>query len=453
MNDFTSGNAARQILMFSLPMLIGNMFQQLYSMVDAIVVGRFVGGTALASVGVAMNVLQFLLAVLIGLTTGASVVIAQYYGAKQYDNLERAVSTSILFLAVFSVVITAVGIFCAPAILRALNTSADILDDARLYLRVLMAGIIFPIFFNMYTAYLRALGDSRSPLYFLIISTVLNTGLDLLLVVRFGLGVFGVAIATIIAQAVAAVLCYIYTRRTVPLLTVKGFVYDRRMFGAILRYGTPAALQLSLVSLANLTITRLINSFGSVAMAGVTAAVKFDQLATLPISNFSMALSTFVGQNMGAGLIERVRRGFRSSVLYMVALAICLSLIVRLLGPHLLALFLNREDVNTLEIMGIGLRYLNVISAFYFLFSLLFSFNGFFRGVGDGVVAMIFPVSSLVIRTLSAYALVWWGGMGPEALAWSIPIGWGLSSLASWLYYLTGRWTGKAVTKAAEPAG
>lgn len=455
MRDFTCGNATRQILLFSIPMLIGNLFQQFYSMVDAVVVGRYVGGTALAAVGMAMNVLQFLLSVLIGLTTGASVIISQFYGAKQFDKLERTVSTSIVFLAGFSVGIAILGIVFSPALFRLLNASPEIMDDAVLYMRLLMGGMLFPIFYNMYTAYLRALGDSRSPLLILICCTVLNTGLDLLLVVRFHLGVLGVAIATVIAQSISAVLCFLYTRRNVPLLRINRLSFDASLFRSILKYGAPAAIQLSLVSLAGLTITRLINSFGAIAMAGTTAATKIDQLAIMPVSNMSMALSTFVAQNMGAGQEERACRGFRSTLVFMVLLAACISGLLIAFGPNLMSLFLNRDDANTGEILRIGLNYLNVMVLFYFLFALLFAFNGFFRGAGDAVIAMVFPVTSLAIRAVAAHLLVDFAGMGPEALAWSIPIGWGLCSFASWVYYAKRLWAGKAVTlgRDAEPAG
>ncbi|MDR1735844.1 MAG: MATE family efflux transporter [Oscillospiraceae bacterium] len=446
MRDFTSGSATKQILLFSLPMLIGNVFQQFYSMVDAIVVGNYVSPHALASVGVAMNVLQFMLAALIGLTTGASVIISQFYGAKQLDRLARTVSTSAMFLAGLSVLLAVLGVALTPAILRLLNTDPLLFDDAALYLRILMGGTVFPVFYNMYTAYLRALGDSRNPLYILICCTVLNTGLDLLFVLVFRLGVLGVAVATVIAQAVSALLCWGYVHKRVALLRIKKFVFDFALFRAVLKYGFPAALQLSLVSLANLTITRLINSFGPDAMSGITAAVKVDQLAIMPVSTFSLALASFVAQNMGAGQEARARKGFRSSLLFMVALAVCISGLLILFGPQLISLFLDKNEAGTAEILEVGINYLNIMVVFYFLFAFLFAFNGFFRGAGDAVIAMVFPVVSLTVRTVSAHMLVSWAGMRTEALAWSIPIGWGLSSLASFVYYRKRLWAGKTVS-------
>lgn len=445
MKDFTSGNITKQIITFSLPMLIGSLFQQLYSMVDAVVVGRYVSGNALAAVGVAMNLLQFLLSVLIGLTTGASVLIAQFYGVKQFEKLKLTVSTSIIFLVIFSVVIALIGIIFSPLLLQLLNTEADIITDATLYLRILMGGMVFPVFYNMYTAYLRALGDSRSSLYILICCTMLNIGLDLLFVVQFHMGVLGVAVATVIAQSVSAILCVLYTIRYVPLLQIEKIIFDRELFGNVLKYGTPAALQLSLVSFANLTITRLINSFGTTAMAGITAAAKIDQLAIMPVSTINMALSTFVGQNMGANQEERAKRGLKISMLLMLGLAIFTSVLLILFGSPLISLFLDKKEVGSVEILTVGLSYLNVLVMFYFLFAFLFAFNGFFRGVGDAVIAMVFPVASLTIRTISAHLMVSMAKMGPEALAWSIPIGWGLCSLASWWYFQKRLWVGKII--------
>lgn len=450
MNDFTKGSITKQIISFSIPMLIGNVFQQLYSMVDAMVVGRYVGSNALAAVGVAMSILQFLVSVLIGLTTGASVLISQYYGARKYDKMKRMVSTSVVFLGVFSVVVAVAGILFSPHLLRWLDATPEIMDDAVLYLRFLMGGMLFPVFYNMYTAYLRALGDSRSPLLILILCTIINTVLDLVFVMQFHMGVLGAAVATLIAQAVSAVLCYLYTLHKVPLLHVTSLTFDPKLFTEILKYGTPAAIQLSVVSLANLTITKLINSFGAAVMAGITAATKIDQLAIMPVSNVSMALSTFVAQNMGAGQEDRARKGLRFAIVMMVVLAIFISVVLISLGPWLISMFLNQKDNNAGIIAEVGLNYLNIMVIFYFLFAFLFAFNGFFRGVGDSVMAMVFPVVSLFVRAVLAHLLILFAGMGPEALAWSIPVGWALSSLAAWIYYYKRLWGGKMVVQAGN---
>lgn len=448
MKDFTTGSISKPLIAFAAPMIVGNLFQQLYSMADAIIVGNYVGGGALAAVGVSMNVVVFLTSVLIGLTTGAAVVIAQFFGAKNYEKLKSTVSVSVIFLAVLAVVLAVFGVVFAPVLLRLLNTPDEIFSDATVYMRILLGGMVFPIFYNMYTAYLRALGDSRHPLYVLIFAVILNVFLDMYLVIVLKMGVAGAAIATIFSQFAAALLCFFYTRRSVPLLKVDKLKFDPELFRLILRYGVPAALQLSIVSLATLAITRLMNSFGAAAMAGITAVGRIDQLAIMPVSTLSMAMANFVAQNMGAGLEDRARKGFRAALVMMLICAVFMSVVLMLFAQQLISLFINQNDASTPEILRIGKAYLNIMVVFYFMFAILFSFNGFFRGVGDAVIAMVFPIVSLSVRTIAAYALVKLAGMGPEALAWSIPIGWGLSSTASWIYYKKRLWAGKAVTQA-----
>ena len=432
---------------FAAPMMIGNLFQQLYSIVDAIIVGRFVSGDALAAVGVSMSIIFFLTSALIGLTTGAAVLISQFFGAKQYDRLRSAVSVSILFHSGLAILLTALGVIFAPQMLHLLGTDQVIFDDALQYMRISLFGIIFTMFFNMYTAYMRALGDSRTPLYILIFSVILSGILTIYLVAVQGMGVFGAAISTVFAQLVASVLSYVYASKRAKLLTVEKLIFDMSIFKLIVKYGAPAAVQMSLVSLAHLLIIRLINSFGPAAMAGITAVTRIDQLAIMPIATLSMAMSTFVAQNMGADLEERAKKGFRATTLYMVAGAVFMSAILMVFAPELISLFLDQNDVNLPEILSVGQTYMSIMVVFYFMFAFLFAFNGFFRGVGDAMIAMIFPVVSLIIRTLSAYGLVHLAGMGPEALAWSIPIGWGLCSIGSWVYYKKRLWVGKVATK------
>ena len=447
MKDFTEGKISKPLMAFAAPMIIGNLVQQSYSIVDAIVVGRFIGGGALAAVGISMGVIMFLMATLIGLTTGASVVLSQFYGAKQHDKLKDTVSVSITFMSGLSVTLTILGFVFAPHLLRLLNTAPEIFDDALLYMRIIMSGVVFPVFYNMYIAYLRALGDSRRPLYILIFTVVLSGVLTLYTVIILGWGIAGAAGSTIFAQFIAMILCFLYARRYVPLLKIEKLFFDKKIFRMIIKYGAPAAVQMSVINLAHLFITRLINSFGPAAMAGITAVGRIDQLAIMPVGTLSMAMSTFVAQNMGAGLEDRARKCFRISMVYMLSFAVFISVVLMIFGPDLIALFIDPGDVNTPEILRIGTSYLNIMVVFYFLFAFLFAFNGFFRGVGDAVIAMVFPVISLSIRTISAYGMIDLLGMGPEALAWSIPIGWGVSSAISFVYYKKRLWVGKVVTR------
>lgn len=445
MQDFTTGNPTKQIISFTLPMLLGNVFQQLYSMADAAVVGRFVGGDALAAVGTSGPLINFLLAVIMGLTTGASVLISQFYGAGREDDLKRAVSTSVIFMGALTLVIMTLGIALSPMLLRLLDVPEGISRDALIYLRIVLGGLLFMLIYNVYVAYLRALGDARYPLYFLIFSTVLNVALDTLFVAVFKMGVAGAAIATVIAQSLAALPCILYANRRVPLLRIRKWIYDRALLGSILRYSVPAAIQLSVVSLASLTIQRLINGFGANAIAGLTAATKIDSFATMPISSISAAISTFVAQNMGAGQLPRAKKGLKSATILALGLGVFMTALALGFGPMVISALVAPNDPNRAEIISVGVRYLNIIAASYSLFSIFFSFNGFFRGVGDAVIVMALTITSLTIRSVAAHILVNRFGMGPEAVACSIPIGWSVCALAAFVYYRRDMWAGKVL--------
>ncbi len=453
MQDFTRGPVARQLLKFSLPMLIGNLFQQFYSMADAAVVGRYVGGEALAAVGACMAIFNLLLAVLFGLTTGASVLISQFYGAGQHDALRRTVSTSIVCMGAFGLVLCIGSWLGAPQFLQWLNVPETVFPDALSYLRIGIAGCMFPLFYNMYTAYLRALGDSRYPLYILIFCTALNVGLDLLFVVRFHLGVAGAAYATILSQALSTLWCYLYAKRSMPLLHVSKLVFDGKLCRSLLQYSVPSAVQFSLVSVAGLSIQSLVNGFGAVAMAGFSAALRVDSFAMMPVANLSSAVSTFVGQNMGAGQEARAKRGLYVTLCLSVGLAVATSLLVLLFGQQMIGAFLKPDDPQRAAILQVGTSYLSVIVMFYVLFGVFFSFTGFFRGVGDALIVMILTITSLSLRAVISQLLSRYMGLGVEAIAWSIPIGWGLCSAFSWLYYKRRWWAGKlarTVQKNAE---
>ncbi|MCL2201893.1 MAG: MATE family efflux transporter, partial [Oscillospiraceae bacterium] len=428
MKDFTTGKISIPLLAFAVPMLLGNLFQQLYNLVDAVVVGYFISGDALAAVGISMSMVILLTSMLIGFTTGAAVLVAQFFGAKQFDKLKRTVSVSIIFLAGLSLLLSLVGVILAPQLLWLFGTDDYIFDDALMYMQILMAGLVCMVFYNMYTAYMRALGETRRPLYILVLSVVLSGILSVYLVAVAGLGVFGAAVSTVFSMLLAAVLSYFYAKKKLPILMVEKLTFDKELFWLIIKYGAPAALQMSLVSFAHLLITWLINdSFGAPAMAAITAVARIDGLATMPVATLSLAVSTFVAQNMGARLEDRAIKGFKIATGYMLIASVVMTGVLMLLSSQVLSLFVAYDDPNYLEIIGIGQNYMNIMVIFYFLFAFLFAFNGFFRGVGDAVIAMVFPVLSLTLRTVSAYGLVLFAGMGPEALAWSIPIGWGIS--------------------------
>ena len=446
MIDFTSGSPMKQILIFSIPLLLGNLLQNLFQVADTIIVGRFIGGTALAAVGSSMAVIMFLVSVLIGLTTGASVVISQFFGARKEEELKKTVATSMIAMAGFSVVLTILGVAGAGPILRLIGVEEIIFDDALLYLRTLMAGVVFPVYLNVYMAYMRALGDSRSPMVILAISAMLNVIFTIMFIVVFDWGMIGVGMATIVSQGIGTLACVFIASRKIPQLRLSpgDLKFDKKMFKLILTYGVPASVQLSITSLATLTVMRLVNSLGAVATAGFSAGVRAENFGLMPLMNLNLAISTFVGQNIGAGNEERAKIGLRSGMQLMIGIGSFGSVMMLILSPVLMGLFVSPYDINAAGIIYEGTLYLWTVSLFYVLFGIFFAFNGFFRGVGDQVIVMILTISSLTIRAVLAHIFILVFGFGLDSLAWSIGVGWFICGSFAYFYYRAGRWKGKA---------
>lgn len=441
--DFTQGNINKQLLAFMAPMLIGSLVQQLTGIVDSIIVGRFVGGNYLAAIGISFAAFHLIVSVLIGFMTGSSVVASQFYGAKQERDVKITVSTSVIFIGVTTFVSSLLGIIFAPLILSLLGTGIDVFDQAVLFMRVVLGGTIGLIYYHVYSSFLRALGDSKTPLYVLMVSSALNIGLNVILFFTLDVGMWVLALTLVLSQTIASIIIYLYVKKKVPILQIEKLVFSKEHFRLIFKNGWPAAIQMSYFSFAILVVTRLINGFGSSAMAGITLAGRIDQIATMPIAMISVAMSTFVAQNMGANQEKRAQEGLKIATIQSIILAVLISVMIFLSGRYLFALFVHPSDANFVEIMHTGLSYMNIIVSFYVVAAVLFAFNGFFRGVGDAMMAMLFPILSLTIRTITSYLLVFFGGMGPEALAWAIPIGWIITTTGSYVYYKKRLWVGK----------
>jgi putative MATE family efflux protein len=446
--DMTRGPVARKIIVFTIPLFIGNIFQQLYNMVDAVVVGRYVGKDALAAVGTSFPAMFLLIALVMGLTMGASVLVSQLFGADDLNKMRRAISTSFIFMIVCSFALTVIGLLTARSLLIFLKTPPEVIEDAVIYLKIIFVGMLFLFIYNGIAAFLRALGDSRTPLYFLIISSLLNIALDLLFVLRYKMGVAGVGWATIISQAVAMILCLIYIYRRVELLRLKTheFVFDRELFALSIKLGIPASIQQTVLSLGMIAVQGLVNSFGSVTIAAYTAAARLDSIAMMPIMNLGMALSTFTAQNIGAGKFDRIRRGYAQTLAMVAACSICTSAIVLLFGPKLINLFIDAQET---EVILQGNDYITVVSFFYILMGLLFVTNGVLRGSGDMTVSMISTMVNLATRIIFAYILSARPGIGYHGIWWSIPVGWGFGFLVAYARYHGGKWTEKAVVRSA----
>ncbi len=447
MKDFTTGNEAKHIFRFALPMLIGNVFQQLYNVVDSIIVGRYLGDKALAAVGASFPIIFMVIALIIGIGIGSSVVISQYFGAKDYDKVKRAADTTYIFLFFAGIVITIVGLLSGEYIFRLMRLPEEILPMAKTYLDIYMYGLILMFGFNSVSSILRGVGDSKTPLYFLIISTFLNIFLDILFVLGFKWGVAGAAWATVIAQAFSFVIAIIYLERLRHMLriTFKRLVFDWDIFKQSVRIGLPTGIQQTLVALGGMALMGIVNTFGTEVIAGFSAASRIDSLAVIPIMNFSASLSGFVGQNIGAGKIDRVKRGLWATIKMSVVFSIIISTIILIWGEKMMVVFTTNPKV-----VDIGYHYLMIVSIFYVAFAVMFCINGLLRGAGAAIIPMYITLLSLwIVRIPLAYLLSRTFGMGEAGIWWSIPLGWLMGAVASILYYRLGNWKDKSVVKPA----
>lgn len=445
MKDFTTGNEAKHIFRFALPMLIGNVFQQLYNVVDSIIVGRYLGDKALAAVGASFPIIFMVIALIIGIGIGSSVVISQYFGAKDFDKVKRAADTTYIFLFFAGIIITIVGLLSGEYIFRLMRLPEEILPMAKTYLDIYMYGLVLMFGFNSVSSILRGVGDSKTPLYFLIVSTFLNIFLDILFVLGFKWGIAGAAWATVIAQAFSFVIAVIYLERLRHMLriTFKRLVFDWEIFWQSVRIGLPTGIQQTLVALGGMALMGIVNTFGTEVIAGFSAASRIDSLAVIPIMNFSASLSGFVGQNIGAGKVDRVKRGLWATIKMSVLFSVIITAIILIWGDKMMVVFTTNPRV-----VDIGYHYLMVVSFFYVAFAVMFCINGLLRGAGAAVVPMYITLLSLwIVRIPLAYLLSKTFGMNEAGVWWSIPIGWLMGAIASSIYYRYGSWKNKSVVK------
>jgi putative MATE family efflux protein len=461
MRDLTQGREGRGIFRFAAPMLVGQLFQQLYTFVDQIIVGRYLGKEALASVGASFPILFTLIALIIGVATGGTIVISQFFGARDFNRVKRAIDTIFIVMGIMAVIMTVVGVTFSEEIFRLIRLPEELMQNANTYFTIYVSGLVVFFGYNSVAAVLRGLGDSLTPLYFLILATILNIGLDLLFIVKLGMGVEGAALATIIAQGTAFIVAVFYLNSNHELIkfNFREFAFDRQIFRQSLRIGLPTGLQQTFVALGMMTLMGIVNGFGTDVVAAYTAAGRLDSLAIIPSMVFSHALSTFVGQNIGAGKIGRVKRGLSRTLLMASGVALAITLLLILLKIPLMGLFTSDKAV-----IRIGGEYLTIVTSFYLLFTWMFVYGGVMRGAGDTLVPMFLTLFSLwIIRIPAAVFLsqetvhlfglsVRGAGLGASGIWWSIPTGWGFGMVLSLIYYRTGRWKSRSVVKAeVEP--
>ena len=431
--DMTQGSITKHLINFSLPLLLGNLFQQLYNMVDTWVVGNYVSNEAFSAVGTVGPVINTLIGFFLGLSSGAGVVISQYYGAGREEKVRQAVHTALMLTLVLGVVFTAAGFAMTPLMLQLMKTPAEVAPEQAAYLRIYFAGVMGLLLYNMGSGILRAVGDSRRPFYFLVVSAVLNTVLDLLFVIKFHMGVEGVAYATIIAQAVSALLTlWVLMRAEGGIrLELRALRFTWSVLRQIVAVGIPAALQMAITAFSNVFVQSYINYFGPDCMSGWTAYTKVDQLVILPVQSISMANTTFVGQNLGVGDTPRAKKGVRISLWLSVAVTAVLLIPVLLFAPDLTAFFNSKA-----EVVSYGALLLRLLSPFYFFFCINQIYAGALRGAGNSQMPMWIMLGSFVVfRQIYLYIMSNYISNEIIPIALSYPAGWFVCSVATLLYY------------------
>ncbi len=446
MKDLTNGNEAKLLVLFSLPMLLGNVFQQLYNLVDSVIVGKYVGKQALAAVGQAFPVIFVSVALVMGFGMAGNILIAQYYGAKNMERVKAAVDTTLTIIMRFALGVTVIGFLLTPWILSLMGTPADVMKDAVLYLRIIFAGSLVSFGYNGISAVLRGLGDSRTPLYALIIATIVNIILDLLFVIGFKWGVAGVGYATLIAQAVAFIWTVLYLNRKNPAIKIDflRLVFDKPIFRETLRIGLPSGIQQGLVGAGLMALTSVVNRFGTNPAAAFSAASKLDSFTIMPAMNIGMAISTFTGQNLGAGRRDRVRNGLIAGLVLALLITGTMSVVLLLAGDSLIGLFTTDP-----EVIRIGYEYLRIVALGYLFQTIMFTFMGVVRGAGEAVFPMLMTLTAmwLVRIPLAYYLSSRWGTRG---IWWALVIGFIVGAAGSVLYYFFGPWHKKVLVKPSE---
>ena len=435
--DMTRGKPWRLITAFAIPVLLSQVFQQLYNTADALIVGRFLGDEALAAVSSSGTLIFLIISFFTGMSMGASVTISRYFGAGDYARVSRAIHTNVLLAILCGIVLTVFGVALTPTFLRWMGTDPDVLPEAISYFRYYFFGILAVVMYNTCKGIMNALGDSRRPLYYLILSSLVNIVLDLLFIAVFHWGVWSAAAATTISQAVSMVLCLIH-------LTKKGTIYqvrlrdlrlDREMLGQIFRYGLPSGVQNSVIGFANVIVQSNINSFGKLAMAAYGAYSKLEGFAFLPVTSFTMALTTYVSQNLGAGEYDRAKKGSRFGIITSLLLAELIGVLMYLFAPQLTSIF-----TETPEVIALGVEQARTISLFYCLLAFSHAVASVCRGAGKAFVPMTIMLVFWCVVRIPYITTVMHFVHDIQYIYWAYPITWSLSSIVYLIYYHFSDW-------------
>ena len=436
--NMTSGNVYGLLIRFAVPLLLGNLFQQLYNTVDTWVVGNYVGKEAFSAVGTVSPIINMLIGTFLGLSIGAGVVISQYYGAKQEQKVSETVHTALVMTAILGVLFTFIGVLMTPPMLRLMKTPAEVFPEAQRYLTIYFSGIFGLLLYNMGAGILRAVGDSQRPFYFLVLSTTLNIGLDLLFVIVFHMGVAGVAYATIIAQGLSAVLVLLLLMRAKNCVRVSLRALKLHMdpLKKIVKVGVPAALQRAITSFSNVFVQSYINYFGADVMGGWTAYTKVDAFLFLPMQSVSSGATTFVGQNLGVNDVARAKKGIRVAMVIAMACNLIIMVPVIVFAPALVRFF-----NGTPEVITYGTLFLRMMSPFYVLCCVNQILAGSLRGAGDSKTPMFIMLGSFVLfRQIYLFVVTHFISNAIVPVAMSYPAGWLVCSVATVIYYKFAHW-------------
>lgn len=419
--DLTTGKIMPILVNFTVPLVLGNLFQLTYNAVDSIIVGHFVGKEALAAVGICNPISTLMILFLNGLCMGASILMGIQYGAKDYKTLHRQISTTMLSGVVFSFFLTLFCVVFAVPILHLLQVDASIIEMTRQYLRIIFLGLMFTFLYNFFSSTLRALGDSASPLYFLIISAVLNIFGDLFFVIVLKAGSNGCAISTVLSEALCCLFCIIYIQKKVPILRLgkKWLVFDSRLLKKTIAYGWASAMQQATVQMGKIAIQALVNIMGVSVAAAFAVVNRIDDFAITPEQNIAHAMTALMAQNKGAGKNDRMREGFRCGMILEIVYGAAVMVICQVFAGELMALFVKDE-----EVIGHGVIYLHLIAVMYILPAVTNAIQGFFRGIGDLKVTLMSSFTNMAVRVIAAAPMILLWNFGIEALPYSYLAGW-----------------------------
>lgn len=443
-SSMTEGSPAKLILSFTLPMLIGNLFQQFYNMVDSIVVGRFVGANALAAVGATGSINFLFFSMSFGIASGVGVVVSQAFGADKPDLVERAIANGLYLLAIVSAIVSILGVVFARPIMIMLNTPEVILDDAVIYMQVSCAGILAIAAYNGIAAILRSLGDSKTPLYIMFVSCIINIVLDLVFVLQFNWAVFGVGVATVIAQLVSAIIGFVYAYYRISFFRIKKDNRRLRMdiAGKCFQLGLPIALQNSMIAISCVFLQRVVNGFGENVVAANTALGRIEQLVQQPFGSLGAALTTYTGQNMGAGKVDRVRKGYKVGLWSVIIFSLIMLIPGQFFGEAIVGIFVQDE-----EVIAIGAKGLAITSWFYFFLGMIYVARSVLNGAGDAVYAMINGLMEVAGRVGFAVPFTKITFIGMWGVFLTTGLTWALTGLVSMHRYKKGLWAKNITVK------